>query len=101
MAFEVSLEVVNSGDVAGDEVAQLYLRDDLASVVRPDKELRGFERIHLEVGERRQVAFRIGRDELCFYGDDNIRTVEPGSFTVTIRRNAEEVMLSGSVTVTR
>jgi Fibronectin type III-like domain len=80
----VSVEVSNTGRVTGDEVVQLYLRDDVATITRPVKELRGFRRISLEPGESRNVAFVLHSSDLSFYGPDLRRTVEPGTFTVFV-----------------
>jgi beta-glucosidase len=80
----VSAELVNAGDRAGDEVVQLYVRDDAASVTRPTKQLRGFERVRLTPGERKRVEFVLGPEHLGFLGRDLQWTVEPGSFHVWI-----------------
>lgn len=72
--------VKNVGLVAGDEVAQLYVRDLVGSVTRPVRELKGFQRIHLEPGESRVVSFQLTADDLAFYGRDMTRVTEPGAF---------------------
>lgn len=82
--FEVSVEITNTGDVAADEIAQLYVRDLVGSVTRPVKELKGFRRLRLEPGESRVVSFRIRTDELAFFGADMQRRTEPGMFRVWI-----------------
>ncbi len=87
----LSVEVVNSGDVAGDEVVQLYIRDRVSSVTRPVKELKGFQRVHLEPGESRTVTFEIGTEELQFYGRDMQRVVEPGDFELMVGPNSRDV----------
>jgi len=76
----VSAELTNKGDVAADEVVQLYVRDLVASVTRPVKELKGFRRVRLEPGQTKTVDFELHTDELAFYGRDNQPTVEPGVF---------------------
>ncbi|MEJ7810887.1 MAG: glycoside hydrolase family 3 C-terminal domain-containing protein, partial [Gemmatimonadaceae bacterium] len=81
-SLRVSVTVTNSGRRAGDEVVQLYLRDDVASVARPVKELRRFERITLEPGESRTVRWTLGPDDLAFYDGALRRIVEPGTFTL-------------------
>ena len=78
----VSFEVTNTGARAGDEVVQLYVRDDVASVVRPVRELKRFARVSLRPGETRVVHFALTPDDLAFYGLDMRRVVEPGTFTV-------------------
>jgi beta-glucosidase len=81
-SLDVAVDVTNSGAVAGDEVVQLYLRDDVASVARPVEELRGFERVHLTPHESRTVHFAIGEQALAFYDTGMTRVAEPGTFTV-------------------
>jgi beta-glucosidase len=88
--IRVSADVVNVGGRPGDEVVQLYVRDEVASVTRPTKELRGFERIRLAPGERRRVAFVLGPEHLGFLGRDLRWTVEPGSFRVWIGPSSAE-----------
>jgi beta-glucosidase len=96
---QVTVDVTNSGKVAGDEVVQLYIRDEVASVARPRLQLKGFRRIHLEPGETKPVTFEIGRDELCFYGLDGEWIVEPGDFTLMIGRNSRDMALRGKLMV--
>jgi beta-glucosidase len=79
----VSVEVENTGARAGDEVVQLYVRDVVATVTRPVKELRGFERVALGPGERRRVEFAIGPADLGLYDRQMKWVVEPGEFTIT------------------
>ena len=80
----VQVDVINSGQRAGDEVVQLYVRDDVASVTRPVRELRGFERISLRPGESRTVSFTLRPSDLAFYNQKMERVVEPGFFTVWV-----------------
>jgi beta-glucosidase len=80
----VSVTVTNSGARAGQEVVQLYVRDDVAGVTRPVMELRGFEKITLEPGAARTVTFRLGPDQLSYYDAGMRRVVEPGTFTVFV-----------------
>jgi beta-glucosidase len=87
----VSVDVTNTGRVTGDEVVQLYLRDDVATITRPVKELRGFRRITLEPGESRTVAFVLHSSDLSFYGPDLRRIVEPGTFTVFVGTSSAAV----------
>ncbi len=72
--------VTNVGKVAADEVAQLYVQDIVGSVTRPVRELKGFQRVHLEPGESREVSFQLTADDLAFYGRDMQRATEPGAF---------------------
>ena len=96
--ISVSATVTNTGTVAGAEVVQLYVRDLVASVVRPVKELKGFTRISLEPGARQTVRFTLGPRELGFYDQDMRWVVEPGAFNVWIGPSSEEG-LEGSFVV--
>jgi beta-glucosidase len=87
----VSVDVTNTGTRAGDEVVQMYIRDDVSSVTRPVKELRGFERISLKPGETKTVSFTIGPEALQFYNREMKRVVEPGTFTVMVGPNSADV----------
>ena len=87
----VSVEVTNTGDREGDEVVQFYIRDDVSTVTRPVKELRGFERITLAPGESKTVAFEVTPDMLQFYDRDMNRVVEPGTFTLMMGTSSEDV----------
>ena len=95
----LSVDVTNIGDVAGDEVVQLYIRDELCSVMRPWKQLKGFERVHLAPGESITVTFEVGWKALCFYDMDDQWTVEPGEFTLMIGKHAYEDILQTTLTV--
>ncbi len=77
-----SVDVTNTGSRAGEEVAQLYIRDLVSSVTRPVKELKGFERIALAPGETRTVRFAITPEALSFLNQDMSRVVEPGEFEI-------------------
>jgi beta-glucosidase len=86
-----SVTVTNTGDYDGEETVQLYIQDLVGSVVRPVKELKGFKKIFLKKGERRQVSFAIDTDKLRFYNDDLKYIYEPGDFKVYIGGNSQEV----------
>ncbi len=83
-SLTVSFELANTGDVTGTEVAQLYLRDLVASVTRPVRELKRFARVTLAPGERRRVEFQLVTEDLAFVGRDMKRRVEPGRFHVFV-----------------
>jgi beta-glucosidase len=83
-SITVQVDVTNTGPVAGDEVVQLYLRDDVASVTRPVRELRGFQRLTLQPGETRTASFTLRPDDLAFYDQRMRWVVEPGAFTVWV-----------------
>ena len=78
--FTVSAKVTNRGDVAAEEVVQLYVRDLVGNVTRPVKELKGFRRVRLEPGKSQAVSFELHTDDLAFHGRDNRPIVEPGDF---------------------
>jgi beta-glucosidase len=82
--LRVQVEVINTADLGGDEVVQLYVQDLVASVTRPVKELRRFKRIHLAPGEQQTVTFEIRPEDLAFLGLDMRPIVEPGTFTVFV-----------------
>ena len=86
----VSVDVANMGDVAGDEVVQLYIRDDIASVGRYLKMLKGFERVTLQPGQTKTVSFKLGFDELNILNQDMNKVVEPGTFTVSVGSSSLE-----------
>ena len=83
-SIRVEVDVTNAGTVAGDEVVQLYIRDDVGSVTRPVQELRGFRRVSLTSGETRTVVFAIDVQDLAFHDASLARVAEPGSFTVFV-----------------
>ncbi len=80
----VSFEITNTGKVLGDEVAQMYIRDEVSSVTRPVKELKDFARITLAPGETKTVTFKITPEKLAFFNRDMKRVVEPGSFQILV-----------------
>ena len=82
--IEVSVDLKNTGKLAGKEVAQLYLQDEFASVVRPVKELKGFEMIELKAGETKTITFTLTDAELGFYNNQNEFVVEPGTFKIMV-----------------
>ncbi|NUY80441.1 glycoside hydrolase family 3 C-terminal domain-containing protein [Flavobacterium sp. MAH-1] len=93
--LEVSVTVANTGKVAGEEVVQLYLRDKFASVVRPVKELKGFQKIKLAPGESKTVAFVIDNEKLSFYHEDLEFKSEAGEFDVMIGSSSEDIRCKG------
>ncbi|MFG6686786.1 beta-xylosidase [Mariniflexile sp. HNIBRBA6329] len=80
----VSIDVTNTGNRVGDEVVQMYVRDDYASVGRYLKMLKGFKRIILKPGETKTVTFKLGFDELNILNQDMKKVVEPGTFTISV-----------------
>jgi len=82
--FTVSVAVKNTGDVIGKEVVQLYIRDLIASVTRPVKELKGFELIELEPNEQKTISFSLTKEELGFFNNEGEFILEPGDFKVFV-----------------
>ncbi len=98
-SLTVSCDITNTGKMAGDEVVQLYTRDVLSSVTTYEKNLRGFERIHLQPGETKTVSFKIVPDHLQLLNIDNKWVVEPGDFRVMIGASSEDIRLQDVFTV--
>jgi beta-xylosidase len=97
--IEASCTVENTGTRAGEEVVQLYVRDVIARLVRPVKELKGFTRLSLGPGERKRVEFSMPVDVLGFTVAGTTRVVEPGDFQVMIGRSSEDILFTETVEV--
>jgi beta-glucosidase len=98
----VSVDVKNIGKIAGDEVVQLYVNDVIASVKRPTKELRGFERITLQPGETKTVTITIPGEKLAFYDEKTHGfVVEPGAFKVFVGSSSEDIRLKTQFVVVK
>jgi beta-glucosidase len=91
-AATVSVRVKNTGALSGDEVVQLYITDRVASVVRPERELRGFRRVHLAAGETQTVTFSLSAEELGFYNPKLDYVVEPGRFTIAVGGSLDSLL---------
>ena len=87
----VSVDVRNTGDRAGDEVVQLYVRDSVASVAEPVKSLKGARRVTLRAAETQTVTFRLGPDAFSLYDRQMRKIVEPGVFTIFVGTNSDDV----------
>jgi beta-glucosidase len=87
----VEVDVANTGARAGDEVVQLYIRDDVSSVPRPMLELKGFRRVALKPGERRTLRFELTPDALAFWSIDMKWVVEPGTFTIFVGASSAQL----------
>ena len=96
---QVSLKVTNTGKRAGDEVVQLYTRDVISSVTTYEKNLAGFERIHLRPGETQTVTFTLDRKHLELLNADMKWVVEPGEFSIMAGASSEDIRLSGMLQV--
>ncbi|MCM1299109.1 MAG: glycoside hydrolase family 3 C-terminal domain-containing protein, partial [[Eubacterium] siraeum] len=99
-SVEIGFTVKNIGKLAGDEVVQLYLIDEYASMTRPVKELAGFKRISLEAGESRRVTFTVKADQMAFLDINMQWKIEKGRFFVEIGSSSEDIRLKGEYTVT-
>jgi beta-glucosidase len=95
----VRCTVRNTGAVAGDEVVQLYLRDELSSVASPIIELAGFTRVHLEPGQSAEVAFDVGLARLRMLDEQMRWVVEPGAFRVMVGASSKDIRLRGQLVV--
>jgi beta-glucosidase len=92
----VSFDLQNTGKYAGEEVAQLYLRDVVAQPVRPVKELKGFQKIMLQPGETKTIKFTIDKGSLTFYNDKLERITQPGEFRLMIGSASDDIRLQDS-----
>ncbi len=97
----ISVDIKNTGKLAGNEVVQLYVHDVISSVKRPAKELRGFERISLNPGQSKTVTFTLPGDKLAFY-DEKMHgfIVEPGAFDLYLGSSSEDIRLKTQLNVT-
>lgn len=98
--IEISCSVSNTGDVAGDEVVQLYQAFHGAHVVRPNKQLAGFKRVHLNPGETKQLIFRLDTAQLGYYDEDMEFVVEPGKLDIMVGTSSEDLPLRDTVALT-
>jgi beta-glucosidase len=94
-AVTICAEIVNEGALAAEEVVQLYVRDEVASVTRPVLELRGFARLSLAPGERRRLSFELHATQLAFHDAGMARVVEPGTIEVLLGASSADVRLRG------
>jgi len=92
----VSFDLKNTGKYAGEEVAQLYLRQMVAQPVRPIKELKGFEKMMLQPGETKTITFTIDKEKLSFYNDKLERITQPGEFRLMIGSASDDIRLEDS-----
>ncbi len=96
----IEAEVKNTGSRAGDEVVQLYLTDQYASMVRPVKELAGFKRVTLQPGETKKVIFTVAASQMAFLDREMRWKVEKGSYTIEIGSSSQDIQLTGEYRVT-
>lgn len=99
-SVNISVDVTNTGDHAGDEIVQLYLHDREADVTRPVRELAGFKRISLQPGETATVTFTVQMSQLGFYNRAMQYVIEPGNVDVMVGSSALDIRLSGEFEIT-
>jgi len=96
----IALTLRNTGERAGDEVVQLYLRDPVASITRPVAELKGFVRVHLAPGEAQRITFDLSPALMAFHDASMQLVVEPGEIAVMVGASSADVRLRGAFTIT-
>jgi beta-glucosidase len=94
-SVDVSLKVKNAGKVAGDEVVQLYIRDVYASVPRPVKELKGYQRVTLNPNEARTITFHLPVNQIAFYNEELDLTIEAGVIQIMLGKSSDDICLRG------
>ncbi len=97
--FEVCFDVTNTGNRDGEEVAQMYMHDEVASTSQPIKQLKHFQRVMIKKGETRHITFTVDKDDLSIVDRNMQRTVEPGDFKVMIGSASNNILLEGTITV--
>lgn len=96
----IAVTVTNSGARAGDEVVQLYLRDPVATIARPVKELRGFKRLSLQPGESKRIAFTVSAAQMAFFDASGNWVIEPGRIDVMIGSSSADIRLRDTFDIT-
>jgi beta-glucosidase len=94
--IEIAVRVTNTGDVSGDEVVQLYMRDVYGSLPRPVKELKGYQRLNLQPGETRRAIFAFNVNHMAFYNSELELILEPGEVQVMLGSSSEDIRACGS-----
>ena len=97
--LDIEVTVKNAGDLAGDEVVQLYVRDVYASMTRPVKELAGFCRLHLDAGEEKKVLFTVQASQLAFLDRDMKWKIEKGEIEIQVGSSSEDIRLTETVMI--
>lgn len=96
----VTLTITNTGKVAGAEVVQVYVKDDMSTLRRPEKELKGFEKVFLKAGESRKINIQLGKDAFQYYDDTKGQWVlEPGSFTIMAGSSSGDIRASKGISL--
>ena len=97
--YIVSFDVTNTSNLDGEEVAQLYIRDDVASTVQPILQLKQFKRIMIKAGETKRIELAINRDDLSLMNQKMERVVEPGSFTIMVGASSDDIRLTSKLVI--
>lgn len=97
--YNVTFTVTNTGNYDGDEVPQLYIRDEVASTVRPVKQLRIFERINIKKGESKTITFNLSEDDFSLINARMQKVVEPGKFQIMIGSSSNDIKLNGEIEI--
>ncbi|GHV38201.1 beta-glucosidase [Bacteroidia bacterium] len=97
--IDISFKIKNTGQKQGDEIVQLYIRDDYSSVTTYEKVLRGFDRISLKQGEVKEISFTLTPQDLGLWNKQNQFVVEPGTFSVMVGSSSQDIRLTGSFEV--
>jgi beta-glucosidase len=96
----VTLTVTNTGKVAGAEVVQVYVKDDVSTLKRPEKELKGFEKVFLKPGESKKVTIALGKDAFQYYNDIKGQWVlEPGKFTIMVGSSSRDIRATKGIEI--
>ncbi len=98
-SVDISLTIENVGNVAGEEIVQLYIHDEVASIPRPIKELKGYQRMMMEPGETKKITFHLPVDQLAFYDMDLDLIIEAGTIKVMLGSSSEDIRLSGEFVI--
>jgi beta-glucosidase len=95
----IKIRVKNTGEVAGAEVVQVYVKDDVSSLPRPEKELKGFAKVFLNAGESKEIDVALGTDAFQYYDDKKkMWTLEPGKFTLLVGTSSSDIKFTDEVT---
>jgi beta-glucosidase len=98
-SIEITFDLKNTGNLDGDEVPQLYVQDLISSVVTPEKQLKGFQRVHLKAGETKKITFTLEMTDLSLWDQQMKRVVEPGAFLVSVGASSEDLKLKKKFTI--
>ena len=93
----VTVDVENTSNIEGDEIVQLYIRDNYSSMTRPVKELKDYKRVSLKGGEKKTVSFSLPYNALGFYNVDDKYVVEPGKFTIMVGSSSNKTALLSKI----